>query len=118
VNALAAIFLLATTAVPVRAQWIRLDPDRCLGCRDNWEHFAGGAAVQLAAVAVFPKAPAWKRVLVVVAVGTAFELGQADTTRYHGRGYGFGLKDLGFTVAGGISVELVRALVRRPHHRR
>lgn len=92
--------------VPERAVAQRLDPDWCWGCRDSWEHVAAGAGVGVAANWVLPRARPWQRVVVVAAVGAAYEFGQESA------GGVFGPKDLICDVAGAVVVEVVASLWR------
>ena len=104
-------------AMPLSAQRLRLDPDTCWTCRDSREHFASGAALDVAAHLVLPRTKAWQRVVVVFALGAAYEAGQADIVRYTPysgtRGFGFGLKDLALDVAGALVAEALWTSVKR-----
>jgi hypothetical protein len=91
----------------------QIDPDWCLTCRDSREHFAAGAGIDVAARIVLPRTRVWQRVLVVTAIGAAYEAGQADAPGPRGRGYGFGPKDLLLDVAGALVTEGLIALGRR-----
>ena len=93
----------------------RLDPDHCWTCNDSREHFAAGAAIDLAAHLI-PKTHAWQRVGLTCAIAAVWEAGQMDAAwRAHqsGPGYGFGLKDLAVGCAGAATSEAVLSFLTR-----
>lgn len=84
-----------------------IDRDTCWTCRDSFEHFVGGAAVDQAAAIVWRKP--WQRVTATAAIGVTFEIGQWDA------GGGIGLKDIACDIAGALAREAVWALIKRRH---
>jgi hypothetical protein len=94
-----------------------LDPDRCMTCRDKWEHAASGAAVDIA-IRTWPARQwrPWQRVAAVAALGFAFEVGQLDdATTSDGRGkpgHGFSYRDLTADIVGALVSEAVGARLR------
>jgi hypothetical protein len=115
-RALVAVGLLLGLGSGVSAQSL-LDPDRCMSCRDKWEHAGAGAAVA-AAVRVWPGRhwQPWQRVAAVAALGFAFEAGQADdamTSNARGKsGHGFSPRDLTADIVGAVIEEAVAAGLR------
>lgn len=104
------LLTLSVLAAPLEAQRIPVDPDWCLACSDSWQHFGSGVATDFGARLLFPRARPWQRLLLVTAIGVAWELAQADVAIRHdlrGRGDGFGPKDLLCDIAGGVLTELV-----------
>ena len=89
-----------------------LDPDRCMLCRDKWEHAGSGAAVDIA-IRAWPARQwqPWQRVAAVAVLGVAFEVGQVDdATTSNGRGkpgHGFSVRDLTADVVGAVVTEAV-----------
>lgn len=110
------VLMLVLVSAAASAQY--LDPDRCWTCSDSFQHAAAGAALDGAAIAVFPRWRPWQRALLTgVLIGGVFEAGQADAARHTGKlgqlGYGFGLKDWACDVAGALVLEGAWALARR-----
>lgn len=100
-------------AAPGAAQF--LDPDSCWTCPDSREHFAAGAALDLAARVPFRKA--WQRVTATAVIGAVWEAAQWDAARGTDNagkpGYGFSLKDLACDVAGALAVEGVALILKK-----
>lgn len=99
-----ALFLASPAAAQ---QW---DPDRCLTCKDSWQHAAAGAGIDVAAQILLPRSRTWQRLAIVGTIAIAYELGQESTSRsagVHGPGYGLGPKDLLMGLAGAAAVEFV-----------
>lgn len=95
-----------------------LDPDRTWSSPDKLAHLIGFAAVMM----VYQLAMPWPLALLALfGTAVAFEFGQWDTARgvpaMHDAdgnllaGYGFGLIDLAFSVAGAVAVVLIKALL-------
>jgi uncharacterized protein YfiM (DUF2279 family) len=110
-----ALLLALLWAAPASAQW--LDPDRCLTCADTWAHAGAGAGVSLGTQLVLPRAGVVRRLLIVLAIGAAWECGQASATTQRGRGYGFGLKDLAADLVGALAAEVAVAVIRQTARR-
>ena len=103
--------VLLLIAAPLGAQGIPIDPDYCWSCRDSWEHFGSGIALDLGATLVPSRA--WQRVTFVMAIGVVWEAGQADVARskgIHEPGFGWSFKDLACDLAGALVGEAIHAI--------
>lgn len=111
------LFLLFVPSI-ASSQW--LDPDRNWN-KDQWEHFAAGTVLDVAVrgpwIAENFRNKSWKRVLLVTAVGVAYESLQLYETSNNGtvgkEGYGFGLLDLGAGILGAVALEYILGTLKK-----